>query len=212
MKESVSKQISVLEKALASPAMPENMKAAMQKHLDELKAKMEKKPLEAAPKKDVVPKVVPKEKKKRGRPAKEETKKEGAKKEHKEAAKKVVVDGKEISSSDADYCEKLLTAWAGRREKAKQSAKKHKTTPVFERITAKVEQAVTQAINTIPAKELAANPGRHIKSFEKLESSMKEFLQDFKVVVGDAYDSKDVVEAVAGINDLIGKLKKKFAK
>lgn len=207
----VEKQISALKTALASPAeMPENMKASMQKKLDELRAKEKPKESVPEPEKAKEKPKVEKEKKKRGRPAKKAAVPKN--KRIKETPKSVVIDGKEISSSDADYCEKLLAAWAGRREKAIESAKKHKTKSVFERITDKVEQAVTQAIKTIPAKEIAANPKKHIEAFQRLEMSMEEFLNDFHKVMGDEYDSKDVKDAIYGIRELIEGLKKKFNK
>ena len=206
----LKEKISKLQKAIDSPATPDNfrkgMKETLSKLQDQLKEAEEKeKEKEESEKNKSEEKANKKLEKKAAQKAarKEKNKKQAAER----ASKKIVVDGKEISKSDADYCEKLLDAWSARREKAKASAKKSKTKPVFERIAEKVETAVEQAIKNIPSKKIADDPKKYIGSFEKLETSMKEFLQDFRSVLGKDYDSQDVQDALKGISGLISKLK-----
>ncbi len=70
--------------------------------------------------------------------------------------------------------------------------------------------AVETAINNIPAKDLAADPKKYIALFVKLEASMKEFMQDFKAVMGKDYDAADVQESLKSVSELIDKLKARF--
>jgi len=119
---------------------------------------------------------------------------------------------KEMKAGEEPSCDDLLKAWQERRRAAKKSAKKAKTRSVMSIIADKVEDAVAKAIKTMPASDIKANPERAINRFEKLESSMQKFLQDFRTVLGDDYKASEVSDAVKHIEDLIKKLKARYDK
>ena len=214
-KTEIKEKIAKLEKSIASPATPDAMKTSMKGTVEKLQAQLEQaeKESEKEAGKEKEKKLAKEKKKEAKKAVRKKARNEKLKQQAKERnSKKIIFEGKEISKNDADYCDKLLAAWDKRREKAKASAKKSKTKPVFERIAEKVETAVEQAIKNIPSRDIADDPKKYINSFEKLETSMKEFLQDFKSVLGKDYDAQDVQDSLKGISELISKLKEKFEK
>lgn len=128
----IKQKIEVLEKAISSSATPDNFKpgikntlAKLQKELEEAEEKENAEEKEKSEKKQAKEEAEKAKKEERKKARKEKDKKQ--KKER--ASKKIVVDGKEISKSDADYLEKLFEAWQTRRAEA--LAKKAKTKSVF---------------------------------------------------------------------------------
>lgn len=147
--------------------------------------------------------------KKEAKPKKE--KKAKAKKEKKQKEKKpavkLKVGEKEISEISAAEC---LEQWRKRREAAKKSARKAKTTSVFSRITDKIESAVEAAIKNTPASEIKKDPEKYINRWEVIGRETKNFLQNFKVWLKEDYDEGDVKEFTKHFDDFISSLKKKY--
>ncbi len=141
------------------------------------------------------------------------TKKEAAPKKAK-APKKEKAAAKPRSKADGTMpsCDELISKWEERRASAKKAAKKAKTRSVFTSITEKVEAAVTKAIKSTSAEEIKKAPAKAIEKFEDLEESMKNFLHDFRKVLGKEYDGDDVEKAVKSIEQMIAGLKKKYQK
>lgn len=141
------------------------------------------------------------------------TKKAAAPKKAK-APKKEKAAAKPRSKADGTMpsCDELISKWEERRASAKKAAKKAKTRSVFTSITEKVEAAVTKAIKSTSAEEIKKAPARAIEKFEDLEESMKNFLHDFRKVLGKEYDGDDVEKAVKSIEQMIAGLKKKYQK
>lgn len=216
----LNEKIAKLEKAIASPATPENFKASMKDTIKKLQGQLAE--AEEKEKKEEEEKTAEKEKKqaekgKKAEATKEKKDKKSQKRKEKEtarkaekASRKVVFEGKEISRDDADYCEKLLKAWNKRREKAKASAKKSKTKPVFEKITEGVESEVFRAIKNVPVKKISENPDKYIKLFKDIEDHTEKFLTGFKQLLGEDYDRDDIKESLKPIKEFIEKLKEKF--
>ena len=141
------------------------------------------------------------------------TKKASATKKAK-APKKEKAAAKPRSKADGTMpsCDELISKWEERRASAKKAAKKAKTRSVFTSITEKVEAAVTKAIKSTSAVEIKKAPAKAIEKFEDLEESMKNFLHDFRKVLGKEYDGDDVEKAVKSIEQMIAGLKKKYQK
>lgn len=141
------------------------------------------------------------------------TKKAAAPKKAK-APKKEKAAAKPRSKADGTMpsCDELISKWEERRASAKKAAKKAKTRSVFTSITEKVEAAVTKAIKSTSAEEIKKAPAKAIEKFEDLEESMKNFLHDFRKVLGKEYDGDDVEKAVKSIEQMIAGLKKKYQK
>ena len=141
------------------------------------------------------------------------TKKASATKKAK-APKKEKAAAKPRSKADGTMpsCDELISKWEERRASAKKAAKKAKTRSVFTSITEKVEAAVTKAIKSTSAEEIKKAPAKAIEKFEDLEESMKNFLHDFRKVLGKEYDGDDVEKAVKSIEQMIAGLKKKYQK
>ena len=59
--------------------------------------------------------------------------------------KNVTVNGKTITKSEADYCEKVVAAWKERKEKARVSAKKSAAKPEGKKAEDKVETVIEKA-------------------------------------------------------------------
>ena len=141
------------------------------------------------------------------------TKKASATKKAK-APKKEKAAAKPRSKADGTMpsCDELISKWEERRASAKKAAKKAKTRSVFTSITEKVEAAVTKAIKSTSSEEIKKAPAKAIEKFEDLEESMKNFLHDFRKVLGKEYDGDDVEKAVKSIEQMIAGLKKKYQK
>lgn len=187
----IREEIADYEALLEEPSVPADEKALAKEQIAELKKK-----LEAAEKKPAAKSDKPK---KAEKPAGEKKETRGRKK-------------KEKTEKPTPTCDELIEAWEKRREAAKKNARKAKTRSVMSTISDKVEGAVVKAIKNVDSDDLKKNPEKHFEKFDKLESSMKEFLTDFKSVLGDEYESKEVTEAVNAINELIKKLKDKYIK
>lgn len=189
---------------LASASAQQDEKDFAKEMLAEAEAELEKLEAEEEGEKEEKPKAKPE---KEAKPAKErkprEKKAKAPRPEKKEAPKK---------KKDEPSCDDLLKAWQERRTAAKKAAKKAKTRSVMAMIADKVEDAVAKAIKTVPVSDIKKDPKRAINRFEKLETSMQEFLQDFRTVLGDEYKAAEVTSAVKHIEDLIKKLKARYDK
>ena len=214
-KTEIKEKIAKLEKAIASPATPDAMKTSMKGTVEKLQAQLEQaeKESEKEAGKEKEKKLAKEKKKEAKKAVRKKARNEKLKQQAKERnSKKIIFEGKEISKNDADYCDKLLAAWNKRREKAKASAKKSKTKPVFEKVAGSVESGVFHAIKSIPAKKISENPDKYIKLFKDIEDHTEKFLMGFKQLLGEEYDKKEIDDSLKPINDFISKLKDKFKK
>jgi hypothetical protein len=130
--------------------------------------------------------------------------------------KKVVVDGKEMSTDSKEFCDYLTAEFIKRKEKAKSSkGSRKKTKSVMEQVSTKIEQGVQKAIKTGISKQiptLKKNPKVFIGKVQKLETATKNFLTQLKEVLGSDYDAKEVTDTTNAIHQMIEDLKKKYAK
>lgn len=130
--------------------------------------------------------------------------------------KRVVVDGKEMSTDSKEFCDYLTAEFIKRKEQAnKNKGKNKKTKSVMEQVSNKIEQGVQKAIKTGIAKQkptLKKNPQVFIGKVQKLETATKNFLTQLKEVLGTDYDAKEVTDTTNAIHKLIEDLKKKYAK
>jgi hypothetical protein len=130
--------------------------------------------------------------------------------------KRVVVDGKEMSTDSKEFCDYLTAEFVKRKEQAsKNKATRKKTKSVMAQVSTKIEQGVEKAIKTGIAKQkptLKKNPQVFIGKVQKLETATKNFLTQLKEVLGNDYDAKEVTDTTKAIHKLIEDLKKKYAK
>jgi hypothetical protein len=128
--------------------------------------------------------------------------------------KKVIIDGKEVSTDSKEFCDYLTAEFIKRREKAKQlKGQRKKTKSVMAQVTDKIESGIEKAIKTGISQQkpsLQKNPKVFIGKVQKLETATKNFLQQLKEVLGDEYDAKEITEATQSINKMIEDLKKKY--
>jgi hypothetical protein len=186
--------IEKVEKALKNPRLEEkfrpNFEAKLKKYKSELAELEAEKP--AA---------------KRGRkPAAEKS--EPKKKEAKQG-KVVVLDGKEYTESDKDFCDKLLAKWNERRAAAKKAQKKHKTKSVFEVMTSKLDGIVNTIVKNVAANPSEARTHVVINRLEKVEEIFKRMFADLKTVLGDDFDKDEAKEFLSGIHEMVTKFKEK---
>jgi hypothetical protein len=130
--------------------------------------------------------------------------------------KRVIVDGKELSTDSKEFCDYLTAEFIKRKEQA-QSKKgtRKKTKSVMAQVSTKIEQGVEKAIKTGISKQrptLKKNPQVFIGKVQKLETATKNFLTQLKEVLGNDYDAKEVTDTTNAIHKLIEDLKKKYAK
>jgi hypothetical protein len=130
--------------------------------------------------------------------------------------KRVVVDGKEMSTDSKEFCDYLTAEFVKRKEQAKKNkVTRKKTKSVMAQVSTKIEQGVEKAIKTGIAKQkptLKKNPQVFIGKVQKLETATKNFLTQLKEVLGNDYDAKEVTDTTKAIHKLIEDLKKKYAK
>jgi hypothetical protein len=130
--------------------------------------------------------------------------------------KRVVVNGKEMSTDSKEFCDYLTAEFVKRKEQAsKNKATRKKTKSVMAQVSTKIEQGVEKAIKTGIAKQkptLKKNPQVFIGKVQKLETATKNFLTQLKEVLGNDYDAKEVTDTTKAIHKLIEDLKKKYAK
>jgi hypothetical protein len=130
--------------------------------------------------------------------------------------KRVVVNGKEMSTDSKEFCDFLTAEFIKRKEQAnKNKGSRKKTKSVMEQVATKIEQGVEKAIKTGVAKQkptLKKNPQVFIGKVQKLETATKNFLTQLKEVLGSDYDAKEVTDTTNAIHKLIEELKKKYAK
>ena len=204
----IKAQIAKLEKGLDNPAVNEGMKAGMRKRIAVLKADLEK---EEAKEKE---KPEPKEKKtSRGRKAgtKNGDKKEKPKKVKKEKPAKVKLVAKKKDDGAEPTCDDLLERFHARRKASKEAAKKHKTEPVFTPVASHVGDAIAKAIKNTPAIEIKDDPKKKIKQFESLVKKGREFLHEFKSVMGEDFKESAIDKEFKDLEKLIETLEKKYA-
>jgi hypothetical protein len=130
--------------------------------------------------------------------------------------KRVVVNGKEMSTDSKEFCDFLTAEFIKRKEQANANkGTRKKTKSVMEQVSTKIEQGVEKAIKTGIAKQkplLKKNPKVFIGKVQKLETATKNFLTQLKEVLGSDYDAKEVTDSVNAIHKLIEDLKKKYDK
>ena len=130
--------------------------------------------------------------------------------------KRVVVDGKELSTDSKEFCDYLTAEFIKRKEQAKSNkGTRKKTKSVMAQVSTKIEQGVEKAIKTGIAKQkptLKKNPQVFIGKVQKLETATKNFLTQLKEVLGNDYDAKEVTDTTNAIHKLIEDLKKQYAK
>jgi len=130
--------------------------------------------------------------------------------------KRVVVNGKEMSTDSKEFCDYLTAEFIKRKEQANANkGTRKKTKSVMEQVSTKIEQGVEKAIKTGIAKQkpqLKKNPKVFIGKVQKLETATKNFLTQLKEVLGSDYDAKEVTDSVNAIHKLIEDLKKKYDK
>jgi hypothetical protein len=130
--------------------------------------------------------------------------------------KKVIVNGKELSTDSKEFCDYLTAEFIKRKEQAnKNKGTRRKTKSVMEQVSNNIEKGVQKAIKTGIAKQiptLKKNPKVFIGKVQKLETATKNFLTQLKEVLGNDYDAKEVTDSVNAIHKLIEDLKKKYDK
>ncbi len=188
-------EIKDIEEGLASPAMPESLKADMKKTLDQLHAEVKAmKELPEAP-------ATEKKKEKKTSSDKDSSNK---KKERERVAPKFAPE---------KSCAELQEMYEARRNAAKKARKEHKTVSVSEQIGSNLAKAVGKAIDAIPAANIKASPKKYISALENLEKGITESIKSFRVALGDDYDRDEILEP---IEEIIGKfiknVKDKYSK
>jgi hypothetical protein len=130
--------------------------------------------------------------------------------------KRVVVNGKEMSTDSKEFCDYLTAEFVKRKEQAKSNkGTRKKTKSVMAQVSTKIEQGVEKAIKTGISKQIPTikkNPQVFIGKVQKLETATKNFLTQLKDVLGSDYDAKEVTDTTNAIHKLIEDLKKKYAK
>jgi uncharacterized protein (UPF0335 family) len=130
--------------------------------------------------------------------------------------KRVVLDGKEMSTDSKEFCDYLTSEFIKRRQQAKEKkGTRKKTKSVMEQVSLKIEQGVEKAIKTGASNQiptLKKNPNVFIGKVEKLEKATKNFLEQLKDVLGNDYDAKEVTDTANAIHKMIEDLKNKYAK
>lgn len=134
-------------------------------------------------------------------------KKEKEKKEPKPKVKHAI-KGKSVDEISAAEC---LEAWRNRRASYKNSVKKAKTTPVFEKITDKVESTIEAVIKNTSDAEIKKSPAKFLKKIEDLGQAGKQFLQKFRATLGDDYDGGDIKDFEKSLDELIDKLRNRYS-
>ena len=135
-----------------------------------------------------------------------------AKKAKKVKAPAPKVTAKRDGDAEEPGCDELLKRFNDRREAAKKSQRKAKTTPVFTKISSDVVDAVEKAINNVDANDIKGDPKINIAKFEVLKTAAENFLKAFKSVLGDDYSTKDSEKEIKELEDLISKLENKYLK
>lgn len=152
--------------------------------------------------------------KKVAKPAKARKRKSPRKKGKKAKASKkkkdvVLFKGKPVSQAD---CDDLIREYQKRREASKKSSKKSQTKSIFEKVTDKVEGVVAQAIKSVGAEAISKDPKAFSDKVDKIADATKEYLQKFKSILGDEYDSSEVQDVVKHIEALADKIRSKAKK
>ena len=193
--------IADLKEGINSPATPENLKEGMRETLAELQEKLAAMNKKGAGKQS--PAAGGSKKKKKKTPSSLVPRPPRPK-------ESIIFEGKTINEGDADYCEKLLSAWASRREKAKKASKKYRTEPVMRKVSRDVVDSVQKAIQNVPAAEIKDDPKAFAKDAINLETAAKAFLQAFRAILGSDYKKEEIDKEFAPLEALINGLVKKF--
>lgn len=222
-KQEITSQIQVLEKQL-NGSLPENIKKLIPAKIEKLKKQLEE--LESSEKKEDKSEDKSEKKRGKGRPKKEDSseskkmiKPKGVKeiqkpKDTKKSSKKLTVKyhDKEYTEDDKEFCDILIKSMKERKEKMKKAAKRHKTVSISMAIGSKIADAVEKAIDNVDKNELKSKPKLFIAKFEKIEKTANEFINSFKSILGEDYDSEDIKTDLKSISDLIDKIKSKYLK
>jgi len=119
----------------------------------------------------------------------------------------ITFEGKKIYEDDADYCEKLVEAWRSRKEKAKKTAKKRKTTPVIQRASKDVADAVTKVAKAVTKSEIKKDPKKAIAKIERVHKAAQEFINALEDAMGDEVTKYQLKEEFSGFDKVVEEIK-----
>lgn len=120
----------------------------------------------------------------------------------------MLMDGRPLNEIP---CDELVAMLEERRAKHSKSERKSKTKPVMKKITTDITQAVSKAIDDIPAKKLKAHKRKVIASLKNLKKKAGEFAQAFKTVLGSDYEASPIKTMMSDIDKQISDLENKNA-
>lgn len=205
-KADIEKEIKEYEDILDNASVPQDEKDFAKDEIADLKKELEKLGKQKAGNIHVVrptPDAPKKQEFFRESGGKKNTEPKPSKKKEKRPHKK---------DKDTPSCDELIAAYEERQAQVKKSARKAKSRSVFSIIADKVQGAVSKAFKSVPHEEFKADPKGTIKDFEKLEAAATGFLESFKAILGDEYESAEVKTFESELGKLIASLKKKYAK
>ena len=119
------------------------------------------------------------------------------------------VSGKTITPKDPDFCKEAEAKWYARRAEAKKSARKAKTTPVFNKITGDVAHSVMKAVKSVSVAEIKKDPAEFKKEAHALGSAAKSFLKAFKDILGSGYKASEIESEFSELEKVVNALIKK---
>lgn len=125
--------------------------------------------------------------------------------------KAFIVDGKAVSESDVDFCDKIMKAWRKRRALAKEAGAKYKTKSVMRIVTEKVADAVEKTIKNNSTADIKKNPKAFVKKVERVEASAKAFLNSLEDLLGEDFDKSEITKEFAGLDKDIKAMISKIA-
>jgi len=204
-------EIKELEEIIAETENPKE-KAAYQKSLDGLKAKLkanesqekaaEKKVEKAkAEKKEVAKKV---KKVAEAKPVKAVVEKAvKAAKKTKDDERIIVVDGKEY---DLNKCDDAIAALEARKIQAKKTGKKFKTKKPASKASANIETAIKQVVQSIPKDKMEDNPERVIAALKEFDTNMRKAFTALSKILPKE-DVATLKESLDKIKEVVAKLK-----
>ncbi len=123
---------------------------------------------------------------------------------------KATYKGKPLKELNEENCQELLKENRDRMESAKKSAKKSKSKPVIEKITANVVKAAKKAIENVSVEDIKNNPNKELGLMDKVISATKKYLNELKTILGDDWDSEAITDEIKPLVDLVKDLRKKY--
>jgi hypothetical protein len=219
MPQILKEKIAKLQKAIASPATPENVKKAMGSALDKLQKEMieyDLKKFKEGELKTSAGKTVKDKKQAVAIALSESGKSKKAKKAKspktpKEKKPAATYKGKKLTDLDEADCEELLASIKERRAAAKKSNKKSASKPVIEKIAGNIATAVKQAVETVTATEIKKNPKKENAKMKEFAMFIKKaFETAAKKFLGSDYKQGAVNDEFKPIFDLINEITSKY--